>query len=91
MMPWLTFNRLPPPLTTRLICLYSNSTGGIAGQIVEIEGLAANLWFVEIRGDAAGTESYTVRQHRCVIARFKVYLQRLLPKSSGSNLYVSTH
>jgi len=35
----------------------ANSTGGIAGQIVEIEGLATNLWFVEIRGDAAGTEA----------------------------------
>lgn len=35
----------------------ANSTGGIAGQVVTIEGLAANLWFVEIRGDAAGTEA----------------------------------
>ena len=34
-----------------------NSTGGMAGQVVTIEGLAANLWFVEIRGDAAGTEA----------------------------------
>lgn len=35
----------------------SNSTGGMAGQIIEIEGLAANLWFVKIIGDAAGTEA----------------------------------
>jgi hypothetical protein len=35
----------------------ANSTGGIAGQVVTIEGLAANLWYVEIRGDAAGTEA----------------------------------
>lgn len=35
----------------------SNSTGGMAGQIVEIEGLAANLWYVTIVGDAAGTEA----------------------------------
>ncbi|MFA6204378.1 MAG: hypothetical protein WC710_14465 [Gallionella sp.] len=35
----------------------ANSTGGMAGQIVEIEGLAANLWFVNIIGDAAGTEA----------------------------------
>lgn len=35
----------------------ANSTGGIAGQRIEIIGLAANLWFVEIQGDAAGTEA----------------------------------
>lgn len=35
----------------------ANSTGGMAGQIVEIEGLAANLWNVRIVGDAAGTEA----------------------------------
>lgn len=35
----------------------ANSTGGMAGQVMEIEGLAANLWFVTIIGDAAGTES----------------------------------
>lgn len=35
----------------------SNSTGGIEGQIITIEGLAANLWYVEIIGDAAGTEA----------------------------------
>lgn len=35
----------------------SNSTGGMAGQIIEIEGLAAALWFVNIIGDAAGTEA----------------------------------
>lgn len=34
-----------------------NSTGGMAGQSINIEGLAANLWYVEIRGDAAGTEA----------------------------------
>lgn len=34
----------------------ANSTGGMAGQVVTIEGLAANLWFVTIIGDAAGTE-----------------------------------
>ena len=35
----------------------SNSTGGMAGQEIEIIGLAANLWYVRIRGDAAGTEA----------------------------------
>lgn len=35
----------------------SNSTGGMAGQVVEITGLAANLWFVTIIGDAAGNEA----------------------------------
>lgn len=35
----------------------ANSTGGIEGQIVEIECIAANTWFVEIAGDAAGTEA----------------------------------
>jgi len=35
----------------------ANSTGGMAGQEIEIEGLAANLWFVKIVGDAAGTEA----------------------------------
>lgn len=35
----------------------SNSTGGMAGQRVRISGLAANLWYVEIIGDAAGTEA----------------------------------
>lgn len=35
----------------------ANSTGGIAGQVITIEGLAANLWYVEIVGDAAGTEA----------------------------------
>ena len=34
-----------------------NSTGGMAGQEIEIEGLAANLWYVKIIGDAAGTEA----------------------------------
>lgn len=35
----------------------ANSTGGLAGQVVTIEGLAANSWYVEIIGDAAGTEA----------------------------------
>lgn len=35
----------------------ANSTGGIAGQVIEITGLAANLWHVSIVGDAAGTEA----------------------------------
>jgi hypothetical protein len=35
----------------------SNSTGGMAGQRVLITGLAANLWYVQIIGDAAGTEA----------------------------------
>jgi hypothetical protein len=34
----------------------SNSTGGMAGQSVTLECIAANLWFAEVRGDAAGTE-----------------------------------
>jgi hypothetical protein len=35
----------------------ANSTGGIAGQVIDIVGLATNLWWVDIRGDAAGTEA----------------------------------
>lgn len=35
----------------------ANSTGGMAGQRIRISGLAANLWYVEIIGDAAGTEA----------------------------------
>lgn len=35
----------------------ANSTGGMAGQVITIEGLAANLWEVNITGDAAGTEA----------------------------------
>lgn len=35
----------------------ANSTGGIEGQEIEIVGVAANRWFVTIRGDAAGTEA----------------------------------
>jgi hypothetical protein len=35
----------------------SNSTGGMAGQEIDIEGLAANLWYVRIVGDAAGSEA----------------------------------
>lgn len=35
----------------------ANSTGGIAGQKIEIWGLAVNVWHVEMTGDAAGTEA----------------------------------
>lgn len=35
----------------------ANSTGGIAGQEIELIDLAANVWFVSIRGDAADTEA----------------------------------
>lgn len=35
----------------------ANSTGGMAGQRIRITGLAANRWYVEIIGDAAGTEA----------------------------------
>jgi hypothetical protein len=35
----------------------ANSTGGIEGQEIEIIDLATNVWFVTIRGDAAGTEA----------------------------------
>lgn len=35
----------------------ANSTGGMAGQRIRISGLAAALWYVEIIGDAAGTEA----------------------------------
>lgn len=35
----------------------ANSTGGMAGQRVRLTGLAANLWYAEIIGDAAGTEA----------------------------------
>lgn len=34
-----------------------NSTGGMAGQRIRISGLAAAVWYVEIIGDAAGTEA----------------------------------
>ncbi len=35
----------------------ANSTGGIEGQEVELRDVAANMWAVSIRGDAAGTEA----------------------------------
>lgn len=35
----------------------SNSTGGLAGQVIRITGLTTTLWYVEITGDAAGTEA----------------------------------
>ena len=35
----------------------ANSTGGIAGQTIEIECIAAAVWHVKIVGDAAGTEA----------------------------------
>lgn len=35
----------------------ANSTGGIAGQWIEIEALSSTLWHVRIEGDAAGTEA----------------------------------
>lgn len=35
----------------------ANSTGGIAGQVITIEALSSTVWFVEIIGDAAGTEA----------------------------------
>lgn len=35
----------------------ANSTGGIAGQTIDIQDIAANRWHVAIRGDAAGTEA----------------------------------
>lgn len=35
----------------------SNSTGGIAGQVITIEGMSSTVWYVEIIGDAAGTEA----------------------------------
>lgn len=35
----------------------ANSTGGIEGQVIEIEALSSGYWFVEIQGDAAGTEA----------------------------------
>ena len=34
-----------------------NSTGGIAGQIVELYDMAADTWLVRLMGDAAGTEA----------------------------------
>lgn len=35
----------------------ANSTGGMAGQEIELIGLGTGLWFVSMRGDAAGTEA----------------------------------
>lgn len=35
----------------------ANSTGGIAGQVVTIEAMSSTVWYVEIIGDAAGTEA----------------------------------
>lgn len=35
----------------------ANSTGGIAGQTIEIIGLSTTVWHVKIVGDAAGTEA----------------------------------
>lgn len=34
-----------------------NSTGGIAGQTIDIKALSSTVWLVEIQGDAAGTEA----------------------------------
>ncbi len=34
-----------------------NSTGGMAGQSIELIDIAANRWFVSIAGDAAGSEA----------------------------------
>lgn len=34
----------------------SNSTGGIEGQVITIEAMSTTRWFVEIAGDASGTE-----------------------------------
>lgn len=34
-----------------------NSTGGLAGQVITIEALSSTVWYVEIIGDAAGTEA----------------------------------
>lgn len=34
-----------------------NSTGGMAGQTMKFRCVAANLWHVQVRGDAAGTEA----------------------------------
>lgn len=35
----------------------SNSTGGLEGQIIRITAISSTRWFVEIIGDAAGTEA----------------------------------
>jgi hypothetical protein len=35
----------------------ANSTGGIAGQTIDIKALSSTVWMVEIQGDAAGTEA----------------------------------
>ena len=35
----------------------ANSTGGIEGQKIEIIGLSTTVWWVDITGDAAGTEA----------------------------------
>lgn len=35
----------------------ANSTGGIAGQTIDIKALSSTVWIVEIQGDAAGTEA----------------------------------
>lgn len=35
----------------------ANSTGGIAGQRIVIKDIATDMWFVEMTGDAAGTEA----------------------------------
>lgn len=35
----------------------ANSTGGIAGQYIEIDGISSTVWNVRMWGDAAGTEA----------------------------------
>lgn len=35
----------------------ANSTGGIAGQTIDIKALSSTVWLVEMQGDAAGTEA----------------------------------
>ena len=34
-----------------------STTGGIAGDIVELEDIATNLWSVKVLGSATGTEA----------------------------------
>lgn len=45
--------------TNDTIDLYgtANSTGGIAGQVIDITALSSTVWHVVIAGDAAGTEA----------------------------------
>lgn len=43
--------------TSDTITLNGSTTGGIKGDVIELEDIAADLWSVSVRGSATGTEA----------------------------------